>query len=339
MDKNLTELGVFDSVDELLTAFGSTWALDHINIYPFTFFGIVGLFLNLFGLLVFVNSRFQLQLYKYMRVYSLVNALICLFSSFWFINISIRVFPFTNSYWTQVLSVKVLLPLTNLLYFYSGCLDVLILVERISQYNVKVKQFFKLSPYVQCIIFLVVCTVLDFAYFWFYDAMCQTLPVRDIGNYTICFYKDSQFTKSTLGQFFTFFLIALRDVILLLVIIILNIYLNWSFKKFMLKKASSTTSSSTPATPSGSSSPEKKLIIMVTVVCFLTIIEHALVILSILVSYVAESDVILQLIFLDMCALFWPIKRCLDFLIYAAFNYNFRRTCITYLKRGIGSSQ
>jgi hypothetical protein len=91
----------YNSLDDLLTSYGSTWALDNWSFLPFTITSIIGFILNILAFAVFQDGEFNIPLYGFLRVYCLNNVCICFFSIFNFTYNSIRLFSFANSYWAQ----------------------------------------------------------------------------------------------------------------------------------------------------------------------------------------------------------------------------------------------
>lgn len=350
IENKFANLSDFDSLDHLLTAYGSTWALDIVNFYPFIIISTIGLALSVLCFVIYLDPKLDIPLYKYMRVHSVVSAAMCALSIFWFINCAFRVAPFTNSYWTQIASINVILPLTNLLYFYSSLLDIATLIERITIYNAALKRRFSWSPYKLSAVMFVACVVLDSGYFFFYSPGCTIYPIDNQTNFTVCYFSDSDFSRGLFGQFITYFLIAFRDILLLVAIIVLNIVLNVLFKRFLEKKGrlvgpivvqnnsqprsdqNDGNEASNSNNNRGVRNSEKKLTKMVTIICVLSTLEHIFVIIGVIVNLFNPSLVI-QSACLAIGALFWPLKRCIQFYVYVAFNHRFRDILVENIKK------
>jgi hypothetical protein len=59
--------------------------------------------------------------------------------------------------------------------------------------------------------------------------------------------------------------------------------------------------------------------------CILTIMEHILVLLSTVYPYFNLN--LLVFIFNEACNFFYPLKRCIDFVVFYCFNVKFKKVC------------
>jgi hypothetical protein len=156
----------FLPLDVWLVAFGSTWILDILNLYPYSILSILGIILSSFALAIFQDEEFNIPLYKYLRIYttnSIVNCVLSLGNIFWSVR---RIIPWSNSYFTQVYALYVFLPFATMCYFFSSVLDILILLDRIGHFNKKLKGFMTMPVYKMCAIEFVFCFVFNFPTFW-----------------------------------------------------------------------------------------------------------------------------------------------------------------------------
>ena len=199
IDNNQT-IGYFYTLDDLLTSYGSTWILDILNLYLFTIISILSLIANLISFIIFCKMINSLPLNQYLRVYCVSNVCISLVSVFNFLATSYRLINWSNSFWTQAYYNYVYTPVANLSYFYSGVLDIVILLERIAIFNKLVKTYLdKLSPTFVCTVLFALCTFIDFPYFFVYVPFSFTAKLDANTSYTIWFSDASPFAKSIAG--------------------------------------------------------------------------------------------------------------------------------------------
>jgi hypothetical protein len=92
-----------ETLDFLLTTYGSDLYLDNFNLYPFTVISVIGFILNILSYIIFSLSEFKNnKLYSYLRVYSINSVIMFFISIFNFVYNTIRIIPWSNSYWAQV---------------------------------------------------------------------------------------------------------------------------------------------------------------------------------------------------------------------------------------------
>jgi hypothetical protein len=211
------------TLDALFTAYGSTWILDNLNLYPFVIVGILGALLNLFAFIIFLDREFSITLYNYLRVYTLNNTIMCLISISNFFWDTYRILPWSNSYWTQVWLNFVYTPISNVSYFYSSLLDICILLDRIATFNSFVRSCMTLPCRFVCLITLLVTLVIDLPYFFVFVPAYNVSKLNATTEITIWFSSTSSFATSTAGTVVTFVVYALRDVLVMVIQIVLNI--------------------------------------------------------------------------------------------------------------------
>jgi hypothetical protein len=239
------------SLDELLTAHGSTWILDNLNLYLFVIFGIVGALLNLFAFVIFLDAEFTVALYGYLRVFTLNNIVMCLVSIPKFSFGSFRLASWTNSYGAQFWLNFFYSPISNLSYFYGTLLTICILLDRIANFNRHVRSWMTVPYRYVCLIALIVTVVIDSPYFFVFAPTASTYKLNATANITFWYSGTTDFAFSTIGTIITFVVYALRDVLVMGIEIALNIVSVLLLRAYLQKKLKLAASKPGVSNPTG----------------------------------------------------------------------------------------
>jgi hypothetical protein len=148
--------------------------------------GIIGAILNVLGLIVLRTEKFNLPLYSYLRHYLVVSTAICLIGSTRFVNVTRRMFSFSNSFAPTWYMSFIYVPLRRYFGFYGSFLDVILALERFILLSNQLKWFRKMKP----IKFVLICGVILLLLCvpnWFYHRPAKR--TRGIGlNKTVVIY-------------------------------------------------------------------------------------------------------------------------------------------------------
>jgi hypothetical protein len=222
--------------DGLLTGFGSTWVLDTWSFLPFTITSAIGFILNILAFLVFQDSEFNIPLYAYLRVYCLNNACLNFLTLFNFTFSSIRLFSFANSYWAQVYFNYIYSPISNMNYFYSSVLDITILLDRLVHFENRIKGLFKLKPYWICVIAFFICFIVDSPYYFLYAPASLTVYLNATTTFTFWYGWPTSFGASHLATVLAYLVAGLRDVLVVILQIALNLASMIYLKRYLNRK-------------------------------------------------------------------------------------------------------
>jgi hypothetical protein len=282
-----------------------------------------------------------------------------------FISCSYRVFPWTNSQLTQWIGIYFLLQLNNVTYFYGSLLDVIILFDRISTFKQSIKAWFKLAPHKICIISLIIVIVVSGPYYFVNYVDSVTFKLDSTENFTVWFFRSSDFAKTTLGSALMFTVYGIRDLGMMILQIILNVISMYLFKRYCTKKAKLTAPRVTASEfrvqetnfnlsvilaptgvvsmvgsekinlPSKRRSPvsttEQKATQMCLFMSLLSIMEHLLVLIGLAFPYFTTDFFVIVIMF-NFTYFFWQLKRAIDFFLFYSFNKNFRKTCLRSIR-------
>lgn len=348
------------NLDEFLTQYGSTYALEAFNFYPFIVVSVLGLILNGLAGYIFSTRAFESKLYVYLRVYCVNNMLMCFLNIFNFTYTIFRALDWTNSYASQFYYAYIYSPLINIIYFYGTFLDMLILLDRISFFNKRVKRFMKRPAYLQCLIWLVITLILDAPYYINFMPDQRTIRLNATHNFTIWFDNLTEISQVRVAFVLNLVTGVIRDVVCLIMEVLLNIYTVYLIREFLNKKkkhvmGESTTihvidpnarksSRATLNLPPRSSltvlqarrselitGTDQKVILMVTLMCLLSISEHGINLANFVYPYISY-DLITYILY-DVANFFGTFKRFCNFFVFFFFNLKFRTACIQLVRR------
>jgi hypothetical protein len=127
---------------------------------------LIGATLNLLTFVILTKNEFRRMLvYKYLRIYTLNSAVICLLDSTQFIGNSQQFFQFSNSYWSIRYFSNFYIPLITTLTFYQSSLDIILSFDRIVLFSNRFSFYKSINPLlVSSIAFILSCILLG--YYW-----------------------------------------------------------------------------------------------------------------------------------------------------------------------------
>jgi hypothetical protein len=225
-------------VDELLTnGAGSTWALDYFGLYGYCIVGVLGILLNIIAFLVFLDPEFSIPLYAYMRMYCINNACMCLLVATNFIFASYRLVPWDNTYWAQAYYAYGFGDLSAVFYLFGSLLDIVILLDRIGNFNKSVKaSLTKLSPRQVGGLVVVLGILINVPYFIQYMPGKLVAPIGPNATFTVWFTQNTPMAMNPVGAAFIFLCYGLRDVGIVIAEVFLNCVSIIYLKRFLNKK-------------------------------------------------------------------------------------------------------
>jgi hypothetical protein len=193
---------------------------------------IIGLVLNIISYLVFKNRDFQLPVHKYIRIYTLNSAFICLLLSTRFINTSRRNFSFSNSEGAIKYYIQFYLPFLNSLTLFQAFIDIILSFDRIVLFSNKYLFFKKMNPMLVSVITLILSFIL-MGYYWIKMSLTKT-EIRLSENKIYTLYRSELSHLS--NKYANYATNIISDVLPLCIEIPLNIITIKLAKQFVAKK-------------------------------------------------------------------------------------------------------
>jgi hypothetical protein len=229
-------------------------------------------------------------------------------------------------------------------------LGVIILLDRISFFNAHVKKFFQLSAYKISAIAFAACFLIDIPYYFVFVPDSETVRLSQTRTFTIWFSNTSPFAVSALGKALTFIVYGLRDFLVMIIEIAVNLVSVYMLKRYLNKKMkrhrsciveASTSAATTPKVTSTSINPSElraelisksdpRATLMAIIMYVLSVVNHIFMSACVVYPYFAFN---LNVFILHLVSdIMQPAKCCLDFLLFFYFNKVCRRVFFKYLR-------
>ena len=338
---NQTSPIYYMSKQEWLDFFGASILIDTIKVYLFTPLALLGVILNVISFIVFNLKDFRNQpLYSYLRIFTLNSILIEALQATAFLVTAYKYFDFSNTYAALFYYSYLYTPILSTAYFYGTILDVLITLERICQLNKKFTIIKNASPILLSLVSLIFCMIINIPFFMINNVSFIDLNTSPIEFYRFFYYNYSDFASSFAGRLLTYVAYSIRDVFMFMAQVVLGIilivlvksYTNRRKRLFNLGQSStpdqSSLNSEKPQTTANTemrkrdSKRERKVTLMVVFMCFLCLVEHIFVLVSIVYYYFFIDS------FANLLALIASftiiIKNLSNFFFFFFFNKLFR---------------
>ena len=214
-----------------------------VYIYVIPLISIIGFILSILCFLIFSNKDFKETLYKYLQVESLlisINLFIQTFRPVYFYNESY----FSKSLFSQAYSFYILyyfvssLEMASFILHIMSSLDFFLLISNLTQKL----SFYKKLNYKIVSIIICLFSILIYIYILFikeirsHDVLFINAE-NEIISYSIIYLSyDTEFSKSIWKKVIEIAVVVLRDGILLLTLVILNIVIYLHVRKSIMKK-------------------------------------------------------------------------------------------------------
>jgi hypothetical protein len=222
---------------------GNSWTLETVYLFTVLPFGVLAILLNIICLVtLFKFKNVKTSQYKYLKVFTL-NSLFLSMMIFFFIFTHIpRYNDFSLTYFARFYRCVIMINVANMLNFYEGVLNILIVLERMSNFVLKFKSFTKIPPYLTSIVFLIICVFICLPTFKLSSVTSQNEFLKSINNYNesnpiFRYCEKSEFSKSIEGKIIIAFVIVIMNGITLIIEITCTIIAIYSFRKYLESRA------------------------------------------------------------------------------------------------------
>ena len=324
------------TIDEYLDSIGNVLIIDILYMYVNTTVTILGTLLSGICIWIFFNKEFDQSFYLYYKILS-INSFIHEFLGFWYsICYSPRFVPFKYQH-ACVDYGNTFVAIHFFCFFYSGLIEVGILLDRIKIFTQRFKIIDRLDPKKMLIIsfsFSLLIGILSlFIYkttglIWYnyeYDYINSTLILKQKSIY---FFDSSDFAKSEIGEVYVDVLSFILNVPLLVIIVILNIILVYLMRKHYRESLNKFTIQ--PTQREKKEKAKRKISFMAIYLCSISIISRTIV-LTDLIVFKLGTDYI-SLILIAFSDLFIFINSGCLFFVCFSFNKIFKGKLLGILK-------
>lgn len=354
------------TVDYMLSVIGTTLNFEYLYMCLNLPLGAIGFILNIICIVVIVTARapeFNNPLYNYLLVYSINSAQINFINIFVFISNTPILFAWNNSYATQFFFHYIFTPLHMFGYFYSTMLDIFMALDRIVSMTPSLRVYMKLTPYQACLVGLIVCIIVNFPIMLVFQPGSFTGRTSATTTFTIWFPTTTVFSKTIAGKVITFTSYFVKDVLVLFIMIILSSISVHLLKKHLNKKArlvrkpstfaGSNTNEHTSQTANRSDSKrvstvgverkrssrtwdpsreaELRLTISVLSLCFLSMVDHSLNILTSILPIFSNNVLLIHRVYF-FAILVVNFKHAINFILFYCLNKNFKSACQNFFR-------
>ena len=238
-DSNQSDVNV--SLIELLDALG--FIQFDVMMYQFVMpvLGCIGIVFGSFSVVILFNiKKFNMPLFDYYRVLSVVDLALMLCCVTYGFCITPEFFPSMESHWCVVYQM-VYIPFSSWQFYYVGCIELGMLLERMKIFRPFVKRYFTISPRLYCLIFAVVCFVINGLYmFVFVPSAGDTyyyIDKKGVYRQNKFYYvSSSNFAVSKTGHILLIGCLVLVDIVTMIVSVTLNIVLFIQMKLYFRDK-------------------------------------------------------------------------------------------------------
>ena len=204
--------------------YGNYFYIDILYITVLCPVSVIGVFLNLITLKIFKSRCFSTKnVYKYFKVYTINSLIICFLFSINFLFRSPTILEYTNTYAVRLLGIKIMFPIFATIYFYLSILDIVISLERVSHFLIKLKKLHAFNPYKVCTWLFLINILINLIYILVYEPGHSNVNLNLQTNYSIYYNTLSTYGKTKIGQLNIAAIYILRDVVILFIVIILNV--------------------------------------------------------------------------------------------------------------------
>lgn len=224
-----------------LEKIGSTLTIDSLYLFLLTPVSLIGLVLNLNCLnLIFKDNKHKIAIYKYLKVYTLNSIVLCFFFGFSALTRSPRYFDILNQNIVAFYRCKVMAFVITLFYFYGNMLNILIMFERLSNFNFKLKKYSDYRPYHVSLLLLIFCTIVCLPIYFAYSPREQSEleqikrdPLK-LSSFFFC--ARLPFFGSLIGRIIIYLTFSIVNIIALVIEIILSIISFYYLLKYLNDK-------------------------------------------------------------------------------------------------------
>lgn len=235
---------------------------------------ILGMLSQFACFLVFNQIKVASTLYIYLKAYTVNSFLVCCFL---FTQYLTNIYSIGNSQASTELSCFFISTLLRSCYVNSTLLDILILLDRISVFNKRVKDLLKITrPYIQIFLLAVISILLNIPYYFLIIPQGLNYNQTNGSETTVWFSGSSPFSRTQGGYALIVSFIFVNYASVTVVQITLNIISAVYIRRHIKKKA--TRVGMTQIQGSNLQNVDVKTGLMVTLLCSISFIEHILII-------------------------------------------------------------
>ena len=287
--------------------YGTTWLVDILYMFALTPLALVSFILNLASLHILLKSPFSSSIiFSYLRVYIGNSIILSVLLMTVFISNTYRIFDFTNTYGAIAYGAYIHTPATAIFYFNSTLLEILIIVERTLKFLPA--RFVDLGIHNHkkaCVLAILLSLILNIPVFILYYPEWADVELDGKNIFRLYYWGLTEFQISLGGKVLYYMVYFIRDLVVLVVKIGLNITSVLMLRKYFNKIRVSSTAVNLKVM--GQPVPEKvyltlsekNLIYMVIVMSVFSIFENIFYAFDFIYYSISPNEVSYGLFFLS----------------------------------------
>ena len=312
------------NIQKLQELFGNYEIMKYFFMYALSPIGFLGLVLNIISLIIFKKKQLANKIvFNYIRYYLYTSIILCLQFFLGMFYCASPIFKFSDTFAAKFYAIRINFPIFSLFYFYNCFLDLIISIDRVSQFLPTFNLNKRFSHIRINVCLFLASLLLNASYFSVYSPAQYDFHIGANTTYSI-FYTDlSSYGRSEIGQINILTIYVLRDIITLfiglgfnvLAIVLLRRFVN-NKKKFM------------EANKDKSIKDVKhvnlNLNLMVITMSLFSSLEHFLFLITYLHFYISKSNNYISVLLNLISLTFIIFKQFSNFFIFLIFNRIFR---------------
>ena len=289
---------------------------DSLYLYLIIPMASLGVVLNLLSFITLCKRSFnEINLFKYFRVYIFSSLIVSSSLIFIFFTAQYSFYELALSYSARIYACQISYVIA-LIFFYENALEIFINLERALCFSNHFRRFKKISPFIICLILLLVCLVVHSPNFFLFDIVQDyELPIL----LKSC--KVTQFASSSLGILALTVSYVIEGPLVVLLVIISNLISLISFRRFIKRKAQlqagTAQTSRRNATNERNENKDRKLLRMVLFMTSFSVVIHSVKVANEVIIYIYQLSPKIGAWFAFSTVFVWTLKNLVsNFFLY-----------------------
>lgn len=249
----------------------TTWLIDTLYLFLIVPLASLGVLSKIISFVVFNRKEFKKNShYTYLKIY----ALICLFIDFHLIlfisHLPYYLFDLSISEFARVFRCLMVPSYgLKLLAFVSNSMDIVLNLERASNFNINLKFFKKLSPYLVCFILCLICFLINFP-------SSYLLRISDayelFSKFEFC--QKTEFSQSLIGYSISITIFLIEGPLLLILVVLSSFLAHFSMKSYFSNKTESIIINESSSMTKKINNLEKRITFITILITFFSFCFH-----------------------------------------------------------------
>ena len=247
------------------------------------------------------------------------------------LTITRRFFSIANTYEASFYSIYVFLTAENILFLFSSCIEISLVVERVSYLFPSRSRLTKFTSFNRFFFILfIVCILINIPGIFLFDPAFVDVQLDANTKFRIWYFDVAPLSYSLTGKIFTYFGYIFRDILPMTLKMIINFLSIHLVRKYVKKKQRIKSTSSSATSSSQMANFDRKETYIALVMSTFSLIEHLLYISNYVLYFLYYYD-LSNLVYI-FAVLFIATKHLLIFFILLLFNNLFRNEVKKFLK-------